>query len=220
MIRTTMGCGFIVAIAALSPFARAQVVYQNVNPDWTFIQPIAPGEEIGDDVILAGTARYVTGFSVPISNTYATPFAATFTAHFYAPTQDGLPGAQLWQGALNLIDLQPGADTTLNFPAPNVTVPDSFIWSLAVTTTPPASDPANEVIGTINNDVPQVGSSNDVFFYNAGDGSGWGSFDYKPDPDLANFQATITASSVPEPAACSVLALGAIAGLLRRRRHA
>jgi hypothetical protein len=219
MLRLTLGCGFAlaVALAAIAPAAGAEVVFQNTNPDYTFFQPIAPGEEIGDDVTLDGVARYVTGFSVPITNTYANPFTGSFTARFYTPDQDGLPGNQIWQGTLNLVALQANADATLDFGSPNVTVPNSFIWTLTASTVPAATS-TDESIGTLLNDVPQVGSSEDVFFYNAHDGSGWSTFDYKPDPDLANFQATITAS-VPEPATCSILALGGTAGLLRRRRR-
>lgn len=217
MTRSTTGCGLALAVALLASAAGAEVVFQNSNPDYSLFQPIGPGEEIGDDVTLDGVERYVTGFSVPITNTYATPFVGSFTARFYTPDQDGLPGTQIWQGSLNLVDLQANADTTLNFASPNVTVPDSFIWTLTASTLPAASS-SDEAIGTLPNDVPQVGSSEDVFFYNAHDGSGWGAFDYQPGPDLANFQATITAS-VPEPAAYSVLALGAVAGLLRRRRQ-
>ena len=217
MMRSIMGCGLVLAIATIAPGANAEVVYQNTNPDYTYFQPIAPGEEIGDDVTLAGTARYVTGFTVPITNTYANPFIGSFTARFYTPDQDGLPGTQIWQANSNLINLQPNSDATLDFGSPNVTVPDSFIWTLTATTLPAASS-TDESIGTLLNNTPQVGSSEDAFVYNAHDGSGWGNFNFQPGPDLANFEATITAS-VPEPATCSLLALGAVAGLVRRRRR-
>jgi hypothetical protein len=217
MIRSTMGCAVALAVAAIAPGIKAEVVFQNTNPDYTYFQPIAPGEEIGDDVTLDGVGRYITGFSVPITNTYLNPFVGSFTARFYTPDQDGLPGTQIWQGSLNTVNLDANADSTLDFGSPNVTVPDSFIWTLTADTVPAADAGNDESIGTLLNDVPQVGSSENVFLYNAHDGSGWGAFDYSP-PDLANFEATITAS-VPEPATCSLLALGAVAGLVRRRRR-
>jgi hypothetical protein len=218
-MRKGAGLGLVLMAAALSPLASAEIVYQNLNSNARFFQPIGPGEQIGDDVTLAaGTARFITGFSVPITNTYANPFTGAFTARFYDVDENGLPGQQLWQGSLNLVALQGGADTTLDFPAPNVNVPDTFIWSLAATTIPAASN-GNDQIGTLPNNVPQIGSSEDAFYYNAGDGSGWGAFDYQPGPDLANFQATIVAS-VPEPTAFATLAIVGCAGLLGRKRRA
>jgi len=206
---------------ALAASSRAEVVvYQNVNPDYELFQPVGPTEEIGDDVTLApGTGRFITGFSVPITNSYANAFAGTFTARFYTPDADGLPGTQIWQSTLVIPTAQPSADLTLTFAAPNVTVPDQFLWTLTATTVPGAAS-GDESIGTTINNVPQIGSSEDFFVLNSHDGSGWGAFNYDDGGvTLANFQATIAAGAAPEPATFSTLGLVAAAGLIRRRRH-
>src|SRR5690349_24540895 len=78
--------------------ASADVVYQNVNPDWTSFQPVDSGEQIGDDVTLAGTARAVNQFQVVITNQFTQAYTGTFTARFFDIGTDGLPNNQLWQG--------------------------------------------------------------------------------------------------------------------------
>ena len=200
--------------------AGADVVYQNVNPDWTSFQPVDSGEQIGDDVTLAGTARSVNQFQVVITNQFTQAYTGTFTARFFDIGSDGLPNNQLWQGTVQVTNGQGLEDNrTLTFAVPNVTVPDRFIWSLQADTNLPApSADGSDGLGLTINAPPQVGSSQDVAYFF--DGTSWSTFDYHDSPppiDPATFEATINA--IPEPASLGVLALGGIA-LLARKRNA
>ena len=218
-------CWGIAAAALLLPLvgasvARAEIVYQNVNPDWTSFQPIESGEQIGDDVTLAGTSRMVNQFQVIITNQFDQAYNGTFTARFFDIGSDGLPNNQLWQGAVQVTNGQALEDNrTLTFTVPNVTVPDRFIWSLQADTNLPApSATGSDGLGVVINAPAQVGSSQDVaYFY---DGTSWSTFDYHDSPppiDPATFEATVNA--IPEPGTLGALALGGLA-LLGRKRNA
>src|SRR4051812_29288056 len=102
----------LTALFILTPAVRAEIVFRNANPDYELYQPVAPGEEIGDDVTLAGPARYIPGFSVPITSAYTQTYSGTFTGRFYDPDADGLPGRKLWEGTATLANQAPG-DATL-----------------------------------------------------------------------------------------------------------
>lgn len=215
-----------IAAAALAPLfstpaARADIVFQNLNPNWQEFQTVEQGWQIGDDVTLAGTARTVDQFQVIITNQFNQAYTGTFTARFYDIGSDGLPNNQLWQGSVQVTDGQPLEDNRLlTFTVPNINVPDTFIWSIQADTNLPApSANGNDGLGVVLNDTPQIGSSQDVAYFNDGTGTGWSSFDYHPDdPSLANFEAVV--SAVPEPASFGTLALGGLAFLARRRRTA
>lgn len=207
----------VIAPLAGVPAARADLVYQNLNPDWQVFQTVEHGWQIGDDVTLAGTARSVNQFQVIITNQFDQAYTGTFTARFFDIGSDGLPNNQLWQGAVQVTDGQPLEDNRLlTFTVPNITVPNTFIWSIqADTSLPTPSATGSDGLGVVLNDTPQVGSSQDVAYFN--DGTGWTTFNYHPDnPDLANFEATINA--VPEPASLGAVAFGGLALLARRRR--
>jgi hypothetical protein len=172
---------------------------------------------LGDDVTLAGTARSVNQFQVVITNQFDQGYTGTFTARFFDIGSDGLPHNQLWQGAVQVTDGQPLEDNRLlTFAVPNVTVPNTFIWSIQADTNLPAPTPnGSDGLGVVLNDTPQAGSSQDMAYFN--DGTSWSTFDYHPDnPDLANFEAVITA--VPEPTSIGALALGSLGLLACRRR--
>ena len=211
----------VLAAAAAPIVARADTVYDNMDPTSPLFQPQLENEEIGDDVTLAGTARVVTNFLISMTSTYANNYSGTFTARFYLPDgpDDGfgnrLPGTKIWEGTTTGL----GSEGTrlMAWDVPNVLVPDSFIWTFQMDTTlnPLFEDP--DGIGPDLNDNPAVGSSQDLMFIN--DGTGWGSFNYgggATDP-VANMQAEIVAV-VPEPAALGALAIGAV-GLIGRRKR-
>jgi hypothetical protein len=202
---------------AAAPAARADVVYQNLNPNWQLFQTVEQGQQIGDDVTLAGTARSVDQFQVVITNQFDQAYTGTFTARFFDIGTSGLPHNQLWQGVVQVAGGQPLEDNRLlTFAVPNVTVPNTFIWSLQANTNLPAPTPnGSDGLGVVLNNTPQAGSSQDIAYFN--DGTTWSSFDYHPDnPDLANFEAKITA--VPEPTSIFTMVAGGLALLARRRR--
>jgi hypothetical protein len=215
------------AMLVAAPSARAEIVYRNDNPDWAFYQPQNEGEQIGDDVTLAGTARNVTQFSVRLTNAYLQSYNGTFTARFFLPNgAGGTPGTQIWSGDLQVTNGPAGTmvgadriptDNILTWNVPGVLVPDRFIWSLQMDTNLPPADPtSDDGIGLVLNDTPQVGSSQDVAYYFDPTTGTWFDYNYHPDlTDLANLQATIVAQ-VPEPV--GLLTIGAI-GLLGRRRR-
>ncbi|HEY7116085.1 MAG TPA: PEP-CTERM sorting domain-containing protein [Tepidisphaeraceae bacterium] len=192
---------------------RADVVYDNVNPNAVSYQPMLSTDQFGDDVTLAPGGRQVTRFSVLLYNNLETNYTGDFTANFYLPDENGLPGTSLWQGTAHVADGQAG-DRLVSWDVPNVTVPDSFIWGLSMSVN------GTDDIGPYLNDTPTVGTSEDLAYYN--DGTGWFAYDYHSDgsADLANLEARIE-TAVPEPGTIGLVALAG-AGLLsaRRRRHA
>ena len=212
----SMGLTVLGALAWVSP-AQSAVVYRNINDDPTLPSEAIPNNvEIADDVTLAGTERVVTSFTVPTFNSINQNYTGAFTARFYNFGEDGLPtGAPIWTGTLPIAN-GTGGDRTLVFPVPNVTVPDTFAWSLSFTTTLPSTE--DDGIGPLLNDVPTVGSSFNEF-YTREVGGEWEAFFYgdQPGDPLANFQAEITAE-VPEPATLGLFAIGAFALGARRRR--
>jgi hypothetical protein len=207
-----------IGVAAGTTAAHAQsVVYNNVNPLAPNYYPLADGEELADDVTLAGTNRFVTSFSVEVASSFAGPFAGTGSAFFYEiDPVTGLPEDQpFWAGVTALPGLI--GENTVTWAVPLQEVPDSFVWSVVFDTTLPPAGP-DEDFGVLLNDVPSVGTSDDFFFQRdlVGDWQAY-SFTSGGDADLANFQATITA--VPEPVTAGLFAVAAVAGLARRRRH-
>ena len=220
-MRTALAVGCLAALALAAPVVRGDIVYQNLNPNWTLYWPLANGEQIGDDVTLAGTNRTITSFSVIVSDQLNTPatYTGTFTARFFKNNgPGGTPGDPLWESSLQVSDGQPG-DRTLTFPVPNVVVPDTFIWSIqADTSLPPTTSTNPDRLGPVFNDNPQIGSSQDVAYDNPGDGSGWSVLSgHANGPDLWNLEAQIVA--LPEPAVCGALALCGAFVLARRPRR-
>jgi hypothetical protein len=169
---------------------------------------VAPGEGVqaGDQVTLGGTARELTQLDI----LYTTGGIATadLQARIYANDgSDGKPGTLLWDsGVLDDVLFSEG-DNVVVFQIPNVTVPDTITWAVT----------EYNVIGPALNlrfyDPPTIGSSGDFLWVNAG--SGWYSSDPLGEQKVANLGAAVHA--IPEPATLSLVALGGLA-LLRRKR--
>src|SRR4051812_750455 len=104
----------LTALFILTPALRAEIVFRNANPDYELYQPVAPGEEIGDDEPPAGPARYIPGFSAPTPSAYTQPSSGAFPGRFYEPDAAGLPGRKLGEGTATLANQAPG-DAILTF---------------------------------------------------------------------------------------------------------
>ena len=203
-------------VAVITPAARAQsVVYDNANPLAPSYYPLFDDEELADDVTLGGTDRVVTSFSVEAISNFALPFTGNAVARFYNfDLNTGLPqDLPFWTGTTPLPGLV--GENTVTWAVPFQTVADSFVWSVTFESTlPPAG--LDEDFGVLLNDLPSVGSSDDIFFQRLANGD-WEAFNFTVDggTDLANFQATITA--VPEPGMAGLALIAGVAALARRR---
>lgn len=176
-------------------------------------------DPIGDDVTLGGTERDVTQFKIALSSTG--PVAIDrLDVWFYkndGPDWTGIiraPGTELWSASKSQIEVN--GRTTVTFDAPNITVPDSFIWIAYARSADGTASPA----GLATYDPPTIGGSADGFWdHNIGsseDADGkWYWQDFAPDGVVANFGAEIIA--VPEPASILLLAMGG-AAVIRTRR--
>jgi hypothetical protein len=89
-------------------------------------------------------------------------------------------------------------------------VDNTFTWTI---TTSDASDPNTATAGAVTYDPPTVGSSDDSFW--EVDGGVWNSYYFTTGP-VANFGASVDA--IPEPATLTLMALGGLMLLGRRRR--
>jgi hypothetical protein len=186
-------------------------VYNNISPVTNGYRPLLKTQQVADDVTLAPGGRQVTVFNVVVVDNDHVPLTGDFTATFYLPDQNGLPGATIWQGTTHFNNMVEHTIWQLAWNVPNVTVPDSFIWGLSIDTT--SSD-----IGPYLHDTPSVGSSQDVAYIN--NGAGWSAYDYHSDasPKLANFEAAVT-TVVPEPMTAGLIGLAGLSTLATRRRR-
>ncbi len=208
----------VMLMLAYPAFAGAEVVYDNTAtptkseeenpwlPDgfWPF-NAFAPNEQMGDQIILSGTARSVVEFDLLLSSTQAVSLSS-LTLRFY-DLQIGSQGYpepknQLWTHTLT--DVAVDGLTTVNFVVPEIVVPDIFVWTTSAD---------SGVAGMATFDPPTVGSSGDFFwdFY----GNAWCPLYFYGDP-AANFGAKVTA--IPEPVTAGLLAIGGLSLIRRRRR--
>jgi hypothetical protein len=206
------------AFAFAAPgLAGASIVYDNMTwtPGWYWAENPAftsPTAEGGDEVNLAGTDRAVTNIDILFYSLWD-PGTADVTVNFYKNDGvGGAPGTSLWSsGTFSGMSHVQGLQT-YSFAVPSVVVPNTFTWTVALANRAGSTGD----IGPALADPPAVGSSANYFWYRNGSG-GWNSTGWGGSP-VANFGARITAAPVPEPASLSVLGLGAIAAIRRRRR--
>jgi hypothetical protein len=216
MLKGSIGGAARTAVAILlpvglaSPAARAAFVYDNMHMASRY-QPLLATQQLADDVTLAPGGRRVTNFNVIVLDNDHVGLTGDFTATFYLPDDKGLPGAVIWQGTSHVDNLVPHSIWQVAWTVPNVTVPDSFIWGLSINTT-------SKDIGPLLYDTPSIGSSQDVAYFN--DGTGWSAYDSHAGgaPDLANFEARVSAD-VPEPMTPGLTAVTGVGLLATRRRR-
>jgi len=214
--------------AALTLAVSAAVVYDNTTPANLQSSAFRTGLEYGDEIKLAGSDRFVFEFLVGYFGDFASAPAATGILRIYANDgTDAIPGAQvalrpksvLWESA----PFSLSANNQEVIVAPNITVPDSFTWSIKfdglgnVAGDSAALSVVNPVTvgGVLSNGA--LGSFNDFWIKNGLTDDSWALNQLANGTIPANFYARVTA--VPEP---SVIALGifGLAGLwLSQRRR-
>ncbi len=217
----------LVLSAAGSAAHGQSVVFQNsgtFGPGVTLAPESAGGsgfDAAGDDVTLAGTARFVTRIDVGTRfNFMENPGAYTgsVTMTLYTRAANGQVGSVIatstapvsFSGGPGITPTQP---TTFLFP--NTPVPDTFFWAVAKPANTNAFILALADDSTDPTDGPQVGSSTpDVIYRDVGAST------FTVDGFGAGFQATITAAAaVPEPTVLAPAALAGLGLLARRRRR-
>lgn len=210
---------------ALAPWlvsAQSQVVFDNTSnlinktPEFSF------GNEYGDELALAGTARHVTDFAFAYFGNF-TISDASYNIRFYANNGTDAfagaptalrPGTLLWDsGSQPLFN----GVNSVSLTVPEVQVPDKFTWSVtfqgldgtegkkaALMLANPAT------VGALlpgNGTLPDVIGSYDDFWKkdDAGNNDSWTlySFGFGPNDPKGSFYAKVTAT--PEP---GVWALG------------
>ena len=172
----------------------------------------------GDQVTLAGTDRSVTLLETVVQVNPAagdtTNFLLSFDLQFNTVSGTTV-GAQTFTQSYTTAPI-PGtaaAAFLFGFAVPNVTVADTFVYSLRVHRL--AGSNTGSVGMQAHNSVPTVGNSDPTFFWSQNPTtSAWTQSAFTG--GNANFRTRITA--VPEPASMAVLGLGALA-VIRRRRN-
>lgn len=204
----------LAAIAVLaSGTAGAEIVYNNST---NYVMRFDPGlAEVGDEIILAGTARTVTTFVFEYWGVNLS--GATAQLRFYANDGTNAPaGPSIFVPESLLFESDPFAissttGATLVFDETElgggVVVPDSFTWSVQFFGT---DDGVGESAGVNIYSPPTVGGNYLEYWDNAG------SFDWQYRTitvDGTNVPASFGAlvEAVPEPSACLLGLLGGLA---------
>ena len=172
----------------------------------------APHTAYGDEIVLAGTARALTGFHFAYYSDYALKDGLSFTLYSNdGPLWSGFPspGTVLFSSSYDIMVGTSGVDIDLAFTAdPANPLPDRLTFV--------AEFLGGGTAGLLLADSPTIGASgNDFWQWTAGS---WGLrqlIGY-----TSNFEATVTAEPVPEaaPRAAAVLALASLTVIARHRR--
>lgn len=217
------GLAVATLVASLSTVSAA-VVYDNTNPNNVLPSAFRTGLEYGDEIKLAGVDRFVTEFLAGYFGDFPEGPTPTARIRFYANDgSDAISGPQvalrpktvIWEsGPFSL-----GRNNQEIVLQPNVTVPDSFTWTIQF-------DGLNDVVGngaalsvvnpvTVGGELSNgaIGSFNDFWIKNGSTEDSWALNVLSGGTVPANFYARVTA--VPEPGSLMLASLG-ILGLLAR----
>ncbi len=160
-MRSLVVVGIALAVGAFA--AKAEVVYDNTTTGIPVSHNLGT-EEGGDQVVLAGTERFVTELEIAFESSY--PGTASLRVRMYMNDDnddpmndgpDGKPGTVLYD-SLVMVDVQVAGFNTL-IVNPDVTVPDTFTWTLQ------RVDGANLQMPRYG--PPTIGSSGDFFWVNS-----------------------------------------------------
>lgn len=186
--------------------AQAAIVYDNMTTMLGSYYSQASGLEVGDNVTLAGTERYVSRFEVGVYSSLAG--SADMRIRFYTGTPFANPVAIYDSGWYNQMAFIAGQQT-FGFAIPNALVPTNFTWTVQY-----ANVVGMTSVGPRLANPPTIGSSANNFWQN---NPPWTNYWFGSTGPVSNFMARINAEAVPEPATLAVLGIGALA-LLRRRK--
>lgn len=162
----------IAAGGALISSTRADIVYNNTTTRVGTVHELlaqgqANSEEHGNAITLAGSARAAS--QVMLRTRIGDFGAASFQARirFYANDgPGGRPGTLLWQSApINQV-IDSGSDTTNIFAVPNITVPNTFTWTIQVSNRQVSQAP----MGPAHYNPPTVGSAGFGYWRRTGPG--------------------------------------------------
>ena len=201
-----MSLGFCMVACGLE--LKATTIFNNTGTPTGGLVFGSLNGEVGDQVQVAGTDRYVTQLQIGIYPQggffpNGTAGAADVEARIYANDGPaGNPGSLLWDSGRLFHVSYPGNVNLLTFAVPQVLVPDTFTWTLQYSNAAPL--PLCEVF--VN--TPTVGSSQD-FFWVHGAGSPWQQIN---GGEIDNLMARVEA--VPEPSVFALTSLLAVALLL------
>ena len=204
----------------------AAVVYDNTQASNVLSSGFRTGLEYGDEIKLAGSDRFVTEFLAGYFGDFPQGTVATGRIRFYSNDgTDAIPGSQvalrpqtvIWESAPFAL----GRNNQEIVLQPNVTVPDSFTWTIRF-------DGLNDVVGhgaalsvvhpvsvggVLSNGA--IGSFNDFWIKNGSTDDSWALNVLSGGTVPANFYARVTA--VPEPGPLLLASLG-ILGLMAGAR--
>lgn len=168
-------------LLVLSASLHAQEIYDNTD---IFLGPRSfTALQIGDEVNAAGTEREIIEILIGVS---MQGFAGTadLQARLYANDgAGGQPGTLLWESVLFDDVGLTGGDDLISFEVPEITVPDTFTWTIQISDTSPVA------AGLPHYDPPAIGSSPDNAWF--GNGSSWTPLTSPGGP--VNFMAHIVA---------------------------
>jgi hypothetical protein len=211
--RLALGLAALAALTAAGPAGAGVIVYDNTvnRQPITWYSNVA-GEELGDQITLAGTARLVTQLDLLFRPLFAASLQADTTVRLYANDgTGGAPGTLLY--AVTLPQVEYSAEAVLSIPIPSVAVPDTLTFTASFSN---YSVP-NAFVGLRVYTPPVLGTTEDFGWFN--DGGGFVRFGDSRSP--VSFYALVTATqAVPEPTSLALFGAGGLGLLWRGRRSA
>lgn len=201
----------VVAAGSLSAGVGAIVYQHSGTGNFSY----TTAAEYGDEIVLQGWERVITGISFEYASNYALPGGLTFSIYEQnGPLIGGFasPGTQIYQ---TTVDIQNGGGVVdINFGVDySNMVPDRLTYTVKFDGLTPGNTAG--LIAPGGN--PVVGLSGNDFWEKTGPGANdWALKVFAPGSPTANFVATVTA--VPEPGTVALMVAGAGLVLLAVRR--
>jgi hypothetical protein len=205
--RLVASSSFVVFLASQS--AQSAIVYDNSTNDKTNRFVVPSFQEVGDEIILAGTARQITTFTFEYFalNLSGDELAVVkFYANDGAVSSSGfrMPGTVLWNSLDFSIQNTPRATLTFDLTSLNIVVPDSFTWTVEFKLG--ATSPLEQA-GVDIYTPPTVGSNYEDYWERTGPNS-W----VLKQNGLVSMDFAARIGAIPEPSAFAIFGVAA-AGL-------